>query len=298
MAKKDKTKTDNTAPATVGETGEQTGLVKKSNGQFEYIAKKRNVRAQTRRRTLTLIVIIFLLIAILITGAIYGILAFIDFNSFRITVDRTSGEVLSLSQSYDFSNPTTVLGVNGPKYMDNVAYQMIPVDEIIAGQGELNGSNYIANTFFLKNMGANDCRFNETISLSNTYKGLDAAMRLLVVKNVYQYVGGEWVEGVDEYYCYAKAKADGTAEYVSGGDSVIKEPEVDPNYEGEDIPWQCVNFLSDSVILNTDYYDIAVGQTIRYSLVVWLEGTDEQCVDEVLGGKVSLAIKFTSAPKE
>lgn len=294
MAKKNKD-----VPSEVPAEKEPSGLVQKPNGQFEYIAKKRSVRAKTRRRTATLIVTIFLLAAVMVTAAVYAILAFIDFNSFRITVDRSTGQSLSLSHSIDFLKPSSSLGIDGPKYMDNVAYESIDIQGIIEGEGELNGDNYIANTFYLRNNGLKDCKYITEISLSNTYKGLDAAMRLLLVRNVYEYVNGEWIPTENEYTCYAKARTepleDGTTqEYVSGGngDQVIPEPVKHPINEDED--WLCTNFISNSTILNDEQFDIQSKQIIRYSIVVWLEGSDLECVDDVLGGKVSLSVKFSA----
>ena len=298
MAKKKK----DTSPEVPVEK-EATGLVQKSNGQFDYIAKRRSVRAKTRRRTATLVVTIFLLAAVLITAAVYAILAFIDFNSFRITVDRSSGQSLSLSQDFEFTKPSSALGIDGPKFMDNVAYESIDIEGIVNGEGELNGDNYIANTFYLRNNGLKDCRYVEEVTLSNTYKGLEAAMRLLIVRNVYEEVNGEWVPTENVYTCYAKERTepleDGTTqEYVSGGNGDQVVPDPVPHPVNEDEEWLCVNFISDSIILHDQQFDIQSKQIVRYSIVVWIEGTDLECVDDVLGGKVSLSVKFSSISDE
>jgi len=307
---------------------EKIGLVQKSNGNYEYIAKKRSVRAKTKRRTVTLVMVIFLLIAILVTASVYSILAFVDFNNFRITVNRNGSELVSLSDTVDFINPSSVLNVEGPKKMDNISYNMIDMQSILNSEGQQNkGYYYIASTFYLANLGSSDCEYKLNITMGSIYKGLDSAIRILVVRNSdFDAESKTYSESGNEYFCYAKERNPiylsdtdtRTQEWVSGGDNVVKDIVVDPNapvsmqreidtarmmgtYSDEvysDYLWKCINFQSESVVVDSEYSDIKIGEKIRFSIVIWLEGTDPQCTDDVLGGKVSMEIKFESRAKE
>ncbi len=275
---------------------EKAGLVKSQQGQYEYVIKRKNVRIATRRRTIILIMIIFILISILITGAIYGILSFIEFNTFRISVDRSGTTFLSLSESYDFTNPTNVLSVKGPREMDNIAFEMLPIDDFLAREGNHNGDSYIATSFFLMNSGANALEYAETIKLTHSYRNLDAAVRILVIKTLYvQDSLGNLEPGLPEYRVYAKLGSNGEPEYVSGGDHVIPDYVTNPN-RGDNYgePWLTIPFLSSTSVVENFYYPMDPGEKIRYTIVVWLEGTDPDCVDDILGGKVTLDIKFVT----
>lgn len=297
MAKKDKKENQELNEKLVPAAAEaKTGLIKTQQGQYEYLIKRKNVRVQTRRRTMILILIIFILISILVTGAIYGILSFIEFNTFRISVDKSGTTFLSLSETYDFTNPTNMLSVKGPKEMDNIAYEMLPIDEFLASEGSHNGDSYIATSFFLMNSGSEALEYAESISLSHTYRDLDAAVRILVIKTLYvESTEGGYEAGLPEFRVYARANAEGEPEYVSGGDHVIPDYAKNPNL-GEDFgtDWLTIPFLSETSVVENYYYPMVAGEKIRYSIAVWLEGTDPDCVDSILGGKVTLDIKFVT----
>ena len=49
--------------------------------------------------------------------------------------------------------------------------------------------------------------------------------------------------------------------------------------------------------MNSDFYPLDVGEIIKYTVVIWLEGQDEQCVDDILGGQVKLAVEFATETK-
>ena len=34
------------------------------------------------------------------------------------------------------------------------------------------------------------------------------------------------------------------------------------------------------------------GEKVKYTVVIWLEGDDPECVDDILGGEVKLSMKF------
>ncbi len=293
MAKKkeEQPREEGLVPAT-----ERSGLIKTQQGQYEYLIKRKNVRTQTRRRTFVLILIIFILISILVTGAIYGILSFIEFNTFRISVDRTGNTFLSLSETYDFTNPTNVLSVKGPKEMDNIAYEMLPIEEFLTSEGSHNGQSYIATSFYLMNSGNEALEYAESIQLTHAYRNLDAAVRILIIKTLYvKDVGDNYVAAEPEYRVYAKADSNGEPEYVSGGDFVIPDYVKNPN-RGDDFgkDWFTIPFVSSSSVVENRYYPMVSGEKIRYTIAVWLEGTDPDCVDEILGGKVTLDIKFVT----
>jgi archaellum component FlaG (FlaF/FlaG flagellin family) len=266
--------------------------------KYAYIIKRKRVRQKARRKTVSLVMIIFVLVALLITGLVYGVLTFIDFNSFRISVERTNLNYLSLSEDYEFTNPSSVLSLSGPKNMDNWTYDWLPITKLLNEEGSLSGDNYIACAFYLQNIGEESVFYSENITLTNVYKGLEDTIRILLIKQIVsEDESGNVIYSDPEYRCYAKVSGDDlTPEYVAGGngDEKIPVPVSDPNNINSSSPWYTIPFYAanSGVVLDAVYYPLKAGEKIRYAMAVWIEGTDPECTDDKLGGKVSYTFQF------
>jgi hypothetical protein len=180
--------------------------------------------------------------------------------------------------------------------MDNIAYEMLPIDEFLSSEGSHNGTSYIASSFYIMNRGDEPLEYAESIQLTHAYRDLDAAVRILLIKTLFvEDNEGNLTAGLPEYRVYARPDAEGNPEYVSGGDFVIPEYVKNPN-RGEDYgtDWLTIPFLSDNSVVENRFWPMQSGEKIRYTIAVWLEGTDPDCVDEILGGKVTLDIKFVT----
>ena len=266
--------------------------------KFAYIIKRKSVRKRARRRTVSLVMVIFVLVALLITGMVYGVLKFIDFNSFRISVERSNLAYLALSEDYEFTNPTSVLSLSGPKSMDNFTYDWLPLPDLLNNDGSLSGDDYIASAFYLQNIYSTELYYSENIYLSNVYKGLEDAIRILLIKQIItEDESGNLVYEDPTYRCFAMIGAEGTAEYVAGGnnDEYFPVPVSDPNKPNSKEPWYTEPFYSSNsgVVLDADYYPLKPNQKIRYAMAVWIEGTDPECTNDKLGGKVSYNFQFS-----
>lgn len=266
--------------------------------RYQYIVSKKSVRRKTRRRTVSLVMLIFVLIATLIAGMVYGVLTFIDFNSFRISVERTNLDYLTLSEDYALSNPSSVLSLSGPKTLDHYTYEWINKTELLDGEGSFNSANkgYISCSFYLYNKGNHPVFYYENITLTNVYKGLEDAIRILLIKQIERVdANGETYFDEPEYRVFAKIGADGNDEYVAGGDDVIEEYVKNPNDKNEQEDWKCTSFYSadSGIVTDAVYYPLQAKQRIKYGMAIWIEGTDPECTDKVLGGKVSYTFKFS-----
>ena len=285
----------------------------------EYIIKNKRVRRQSRRRTAIIILLVFLLIMALLAGATYTIMNFVDETNFRVSVSHTGSAWLSLSKDYDFTNPTSVLDVSAPKNMDNctlcnyIDHKLLDIYNTDGSyQGEGTEDYFIATSFFLKNTGSEAISYREIISLDRTMKGMDQAIRVMVIKDLEPPEDSDF--GTITVYAAPKCDADGTImrdeqekpipeEVVpAGGAFKGYKPQSILDYEGftfneedirEDGVWMTKPFLGDGYVLNnTAEPPLEPGQVIKYTVVIWLEGQDEQCVDDILGGQVKLAVEF------
>ena len=309
-------KTDNveSTPSSSEELQEQ---LRREN---EYIIKNKRVRRQSRRRTIVIILLIFLLIMALLAGAAYTIMQFVDETNFRVTVSHTGTAWLSLSKDYDFTNPTSVLDVTAPQNMDNctlcnyIDHKLLDIYNTDGSyQGDGTKDYFIATSFFLKNTGNEDISYREIITLDRSMKGMDKAIRVMVIKDLEPPEDDDL--GTITVYAAPKSDESGKTLTDENGDPLLEEvvppggamrgykPQGNLDYEGfsfneedirEDGVWMTKPFLGDGYVMNSELYPLKVGQIIKYTIVIWLEGQDEQCVDAILGGQVKLAVEFAT----
>lgn len=219
-----------------------------------------------RRASAALIALLLLLM-----GGSYLVAAMIiRSGSFIVSIkDEIDDEyAISLSESPEFRSPTTVLKGKPVDDMDNITYEWIGddyngdvngVDSSEAAVGSHNGANYIAYTFYVKSAGKKAVTYDGAIIIVGVAKGVDEAVRVMVYKN-------------GEPTVYAKP--------VKGTDDVL-------DYGADE------NFISESIVMRTRTEDLEPGQMDKYTIVVWLEGEDPECVNEILNGIMKMKMDFT-----
>lgn len=192
--------------------------------------------------------------------AFYGAaMLFKEEGVFTVGVLPKKGETevaISLSESADFATPVTMLGADGIDQMTNISVNWLP-DDLDSMDGSHNGDHYIAYTFYLKNTGDIPCDVSERFTVDSTVKGADDAIRVRLYKN-------------GEMTTYAKLGVDGQPEQDTEpfqGDGVVFEA-INENFEAE--------------------------QIIKYTLVIWLEGDDPECLDNIRGGNVKMSMTFST----
>ena len=117
----------------------------------------------------------------------------------------------------------------------------------------ITGKNYMAYTYYLRNAGKEDLGYIARITLDSCAKGAEQAVRVAVWRN-------------GERIVYAEPAADGGTE------------------EG------CTNFVSDDVVCTYEESNFLVGNVDRYTIVIWMEGDDPECVDAIIGGSVEFSM--------
>lgn len=102
--------------------------------------------------------------------------------------------------------------------------------------------------------------------------GVDAAarVRLYFTPDYYKAATGEYNYG-GNYTDYAKPRTNGNG-----------APEVDPDNR------VMTNFSSSNTVCEAQVDDFQPGDMAKITVVIWLEGNDPDCTDEVLGGQFKL----------
>ena len=212
-----------------------------------------------RRKMFTRIVKMSLLVLLLFFSILYLILYVVNSNGyFTIKLDKNlkAERHILLSSDSEFSAETVEIKVKGLEYMDNITEGWIPFDELTSKESDNSQDDYIAYTFFVKNDGNEEVSYKTKIVVESVIKNVDEAVRVALYTN-------------GERKLYAKKAKDGKEE---------------PN---------TISFISNHLIMQQDRDNIKPGQIDKYTVVVWLEGKDPECVDDIIGGEMKMAMIIT-----
>lgn len=204
-------------------------------------------------------------------------LLFNKYGSFTVAVRdvRDNRYSLSLSENELFSNPTSRLNSNASKDITNIDGNTLP-DNLNDVNGEHNGDNYVAYTFYVKNSGTLECNFRYELMISRMTAGIDAAARVRVYFNpdFYKAETGEY-DYNGSYVDYAKPKTAGNG-----------LPEIDPENR------VMTNFVSANTVMIGEVSTFLPGDITKITVVIWLEGNDPDCTDDIMGGEFKLDMTF------
>ena len=281
MAKKKK----DTAPETA-----QNGTVASQGDKGPYIpalsmeaqSKKYDVNTTAekvhKRDWMIRIIALILLILLLIIGVGYCSVSVLN-KAGRFTVSIDPNEYgIQLADSEDFSHPTLNLSAAPIENMTNITKEWLlnkkgelgndPVYETYADidkvWGEHNGTNYLAYTFGVRNASAQNSDRDSTVAyrvslnMEYEYKGADEAVRAMVFRN-------------GESTIYAKPRTDNGQVEAFAADE---------------------NFLNDDTVFMDVRSDFEAGKVDRYTVVIWLEGEDPECINAIMGGEAKFSMSF------
>ena len=204
------------------------------------------------------------LLGMLLLVAILFIFAFMQEKMGNFTINLNRLELyrkgISIADNGDFNGATARLTASTVEDATNISIDDLPED-IDDLDGSHNGKNYMAYTYYVRNAGKEDLGYKASIILDSCAKGAEKAVRVAVWRN------GERV-------VYAAPAADGGEE--NG----------------------CKNFKSDDVVCTYTEKKFLVGNVDRYTIVIWMEGDDPECVDSIIGGSVEFSMKIDADYKD
>ena len=215
------------------------------------------IRREKKIKKIIKISLFILLLFLLILYFVVGI--FYNNGNFSVTLDRNlyfdKGLIIYDSDTYKIYR--SELYAETPQSFDNISGKWLPEDLHDSIGGSHNGDNYLAYTFFIENTGASTSDYWYEVIIDDVIKDVDEAVRVMVYRE-------------DDVTTYAKESAKGTAE--SG----------------------TVAFLSDSLIARENIADFKPGDKHKFTVVLWIEGSDPECTDNILGGEFKVHLDFKS----
>ena len=209
----------------------------------------------------------FLLIGVVIAavGLMIGyafVLLYDRTGRFSASVENmTETFAITLCETPDFKTQSSRLVNDQQVHVNNICGSILPanIDEI---DGEHNGENYLAYTFYCKNVGSADASLNYEITFNNVTNNVDEAARVRV------YVNGVPTD-------YAKTRSDG-----QGPETHFCDHAFAGKYT------VCYGYVN----------NVRVNEYAKFTVVIWVEGDDTDCNDSVVNGKIKFDMTIEAKP--
>ena len=217
--------------------------------------KKREQRIKILKITI-LLILLFLIILYFILRVVYKL------RDFTVSLDPQLEEKSGLVMYEHLADKQhkRILKAEKLEYMDNICVKWLP-DNLFEGEGSHNGDNYLAYSFYLENQGVDPINYWYTIISDDVIKNVDRAIRIMVIRN-------------DEQIIYAKAN-ETTGEAEIFGDEITTP------------------FYSNTNLILQQRQNMQPGEIDKFTIVIFLEGDDPDCTDELIGGEMKMHMEIT-----
>lgn len=224
------------------------------NSKFTVNAEK--IKHEKRIKRIVKLILLILLLILVLLYFVFGIIY--NSGNFSITLDKNLyfERGLIIYDDQDYKVYRSELYAHPPESFAEISYKWLP-DDLNNYEGEHNGRNYLAYSFYIENVKDKVVDYWSEIVVDDAIRNLDEAVRIRVYKN-------------DQFVTYAKVSNTGSP-----------EKETTP-------------FLSDALVARDHVENFKPGEKIKYTVVLWLEGSDPECNDNILGGEFKFHMEFNS----
>ena len=201
------------------------------------------------------LVVILLLLLLLILYFVMGIVY--NNGNFSITLDKNLylDNGIIIYDDFQYKVYRTELLAKAPETFNSIKEIWLPEEIKDYEGGSHNGDSYLVYTFYIENTGDEIASYTREVIIDDVIKNVDAAIRVRIYKN-------------GEYLTYAKLSSEG---------------EVEPN---------TVPFVDDKIIMSEDVTNFKPNDIDKYTIVLWIEGEDPDCTDNILGGEFKVRMNF------
>ena len=225
-------------------------------------------------------------IGYLISGCIMLLLSFLTYygqnsGNFVMSVDEDAFKRgIAISDSSTFETMNRWLTADPVEDVRDTTLQHIDLFEIINAEGAYKEtrSNYLAYTFFLRNVGSETTPVDYEVVITNQSKNIAEAIRVMIIVDgqvAYDEQGIRYIECESKTMYQAPDKQD----------IVYKDYLQDFTL-----------FKTTDIICSERIFDIRPEQTKKISVIMWLEGEDPECIEILASAKIKITMNL-SIPK-
>lgn len=203
--------------------------------------------------------IVFLLLLILLSIIYLFLYVVYDSGKFTVSLDKnmSNRKNIYLSEDGEMGTKTRKLTADTIDYMDNISIKWLPEDIDQESEGAHNGDNYIAYTFYVVNNGPETVNYWYEVDIDDTIRNVDEAVRIMI------YLNGKPT-------VYAKKNR------------TTKKAEPDTKM-----------FVSETIAVLEQRKKLKSKSKDRFTIVVWIEGDDPECKNDLLGGEIKMHMDIT-----
>ena len=221
----------------------------------------------------------------------------------HFTINMSAGmfrEGFVLSETVDFEKPTTHLFSAPAENVPCISISHIPADV-----GQIDGSHndtYFAYTYYVRNEGESTVGYDWELNLNSESLHISDATWVMVFED-------------DEMTFYAKPNEEGNPEALPAfGDNsrgyvgaplieYSRDPAGQYNliaHRGNLTFYRLIpkNFVDEHVVARGTVDEVEPQEVHKYTIVIWLEGDDPQCTDELIGGHVGMEVNMMLVSEE
>ena len=246
------------------EVVEENKKQNQKDNQKEKVVESRRARRKSKKlksandkikklRKVLVIMLLFLLVIYYILRIVY------QTGRFTIVLDSSSDMKAAMVMYESKENKITrrTLSADVLDFITNISGDWIPEDINNEADGSHNGDNYVAYTFYLENVGDETIHYWYEIDIDDVIKNVDEAIRVAVYLN-------------DEQVVYAKQN------------SKTNQPEKDT-----------VAFKNKDRVMLEQRKNFKSGDIDKFTIVIWIEGDDPDCIDDLIGGEMKMHMEVT-----
>lgn len=205
-------------------------------------------------------------------------------GEFVIRVDHPGEKKLVISDTEDFSQELITLKGSAIDEADNIS--IFDIDpRVMNVDGDHNGMDYLAYTFYVKNIGYDPVMYTYNLSIQRATKGIEEAAWVLLYHNGQQLIYAmENKSGEPE-------KQQGEYEYPFMEDA--RKPELYSYDESTGLyTLTTVPFAASRIVDVVERPELQPEEVDKFTIVIWLEGEDPECVNDILGGSIEMMMKL------
>lgn len=215
---------------------------------------------------------------------------------FTVTLsDHLFDHGFTLSESIDFDNPTTHLFCEAATDVPCISITNIGTD-VDEQEGQHNGFGYFAYSYYLRNEGETAAKYKWQLQVTGESKDCSSAAWVMIIEQ-------------GKMHLYAEPTATGRPEIVPPPEDTTHGYLEIPVMQLAEDPSQYLkpiktvgnatyyriepqSFASDLVLATEGQKDIEPGQAHKYTIVIWLEGDDPDCIDDRIGGHLGMQMQY------
>lgn len=244
---------------------------------------------------------------LIITSILSGLFVISAFytgpGEFVISLDSTmSRDGFYLSNTTNFTEK--MVCIRGTAVVsDNVNIFDISSD-VASVDGMHNGENYVAHTFYLMNDTGNPKDYEYTLNIRQSAKHAERALWVMVYVNGKQTIyamNNESGQPEEQYSLYEFPFTQDAADPEQYSTLAGEESDIDVSEVSNAIAINTAHslkakpFVTDNVICTGVRNGIKYKEVDKYTVVMWYEGEDPDCTDEIIGGWVEVYMGFDYA---